>query len=305
MAVQKSLSNGEEDADLSSPSIRLYHQHSLFEHVGRGLNVGFPIFELDNFSKLELANLKSCDRLFVCSEWAKGVLINRGVESDIRVIPLGVDRETFYGASPIENKPFTFFFPGKFEYRKGFDIIVETFERAFDVNDDFELVFLPQNLFIKKEEAEQWVNYLTKTKFGDKFKLIGRLELHTQVADLTRFADCVVSFSRAEGWNLPLLEALSCGRQVIATNYSGHTQFLNNKNADLIEVSDREDAIDGVFFHGTGSWLAYDDSVLDNMAAKLRSAYEAGRKYNEEGIETAKRFTWDNTARLIIDNLEN
>ncbi len=34
----------------ASPSLRIFHQFDLAQHVGKGLHCGFPIFELDKFT---------------------------------------------------------------------------------------------------------------------------------------------------------------------------------------------------------------------------------------------------------------
>lgn len=303
--VEKALQNGQSRFDIMAPSIRLYHQFSLMENCGRGPSIGFPIFELDNFTDLEISNLFSVNRLFVCSKWAQSVIKDRKISTPTDVVPLGVDGTVFYPREiKNQNTPFTFFFPGKFEYRKGFDVVTTAFERAFNANDNFQVLFLPNNPFISEGDAREWVRYLTSTKFGNKFKLVGRLESQDDVANLTRQADCVVSFSRAEGWNLPLLEALSCGVRVIATNYSGHTEFLNHDNATLIDCDGRELAFDGVFFNGAGSWLDFKDKDIDNMANALKSVYNDGPRINAAGIETASRFSWINSAEQIVSLLE-
>jgi glycosyltransferase involved in cell wall biosynthesis len=58
------------------------------------------------------------------------------------------------------------------------------------------------------------------------------LELSTQqlgthaLARLYRAADAFVLPTRGEGWGRPLLEAMVMGVPVIATNWSGHTEFM-------------------------------------------------------------------------------
>ena len=52
--------------------------------------------------------------------------------------------------------------------------------------------------------------------------------------------DCGVFPARAEGWNLELLEMMSCNKPVIATNYSAHTEFCDDKNCMLIDIEDME-----------------------------------------------------------------
>ena len=64
--------------------------------------------------------------------------------------------------------------------------------------------------------------------------------------------DCGVFPARAEGWNLELLEMMSCGKNVIATNYSSHTEFCNSENCMLVETTELEDAHDGKWFRGQG-----------------------------------------------------
>ena len=56
--------------------IRIWHQHDMSQWVGRGKRIGFPIFELDRFNDVELYHLSSLDKIFVCSEWAKQVILD-------------------------------------------------------------------------------------------------------------------------------------------------------------------------------------------------------------------------------------
>lgn len=41
--------------------------------------------------------------------------------------------------------------------------------------------------------------------------------------------DCVVLPSRSEGWGRPQMEAMSMGRPVITTNWSGPTAYINEQ----------------------------------------------------------------------------
>ena len=67
-------------------------------------------------------------------------------------------------------------------------------------------------------------------------------------------ADCGVFPAKAEGWNLDLLEMMSCGKSTIATNYSGHTEFCNKENCYLVDLPEMETAEDGKWFRGQGEW---------------------------------------------------
>ena len=116
--------------DFDAPSIRLWHQNDMAEFVGAGVRIGFPIFELNKFTDQEKHHLKFPDKLFVCSQWAKDVILEQlspdVKEDEVYVIPLGVDRSIFRDS--VSSRPTTTFLNiGKWEIRKGHDILVEAF----------------------------------------------------------------------------------------------------------------------------------------------------------------------------------
>ena len=81
--------------DWNAPCLKIWHQHDMAQFAGKGERVGFPIFELDNFSDLEKHHLNSLDRIFVCSDWAKEVINNTVNVKNVDVIPLGVNSDLF------------------------------------------------------------------------------------------------------------------------------------------------------------------------------------------------------------------
>jgi hypothetical protein len=121
-------------------------------------------------------------------------------------------------------------------------------------------------------------------------------------------ADCGVFPARAEGWNLDLLEMLSCGKSTIATNYSAHTEFCDEKNCMLVETTEMVDAQDGKWFRGQGQWAALKEDQISQIADYMREVHEKKKKgelnINQAGVETAKRFSWSNSAEKVIGAIE-
>ena len=118
-------------------------------------------------------------------------------------------------------------------------------------------------------------------------------------------ATCGVFPSRAEGFNLELLEMMACGKPITATNYSAHTEYLTPQNALLIEGSRAEPANDGVSLKGVqGNWMAWGESQTAQLVQHMKVIYEqyrAGDKLlNTAGCDTASQLTWDATADKII-----
>jgi len=60
----------------------------------------------------------------------------------------------------------------------------------------------------------------------------------THLPRLYKSVDAFVISSRGEGWGRPHAEAMAMGLPVLATNWSGNTEFMNELNSFLIEVTE-------------------------------------------------------------------
>ena len=307
-AIQSGLDNRCDQT--VKPCVKIWHQNDLFQFVGHGEHIGFPIFELTEFNEEEKLSLNHCDKIYVCSDLAKQIVLDQLAgsfcENRIHVVPLGVDAELFQPALS-SRTPTVFLNCGKWEKRKGHDVLLECFNSAFTQDDDVELWMMCDNPFIGQNN-QGWQNLYKSSPLGDKIRIIPRQQTHQDVYNIMKQADCGVFPSRAEGWNLELLEMMACGKQVIATNYSAHTEFCDNKNTLLVDVEKLETAHDGVFFNGScGRWASIEQKQKDQIVSHMRTVY-TNKKHNslclnEEGVKTALRFSWDNSAREVINGL--
>lgn len=292
-----------------APSLRVSHQHDLAHHVGKGLHCGLPIFELDRFDPDERHHLASQDLLLVASRWAKKVLVDNAIpEARIRVVPFGVDREIFRFVDRVEPGATVFLNVGKWEVRKGHDILAEAFAKAFTEKDDVRLVLLTSNPFNSAEESRQWADAYRGSLLGGKIQVVeDRLPSQRDVAEVMARADCGVFPYRAEGWNLDLAEMMAMGKSVIATDYSAPTEYLTPENARLIRVDRLEDAVDAKSFHGQGQWAEFGDSQVEQLVEHLRAVHrlkQSGQlRPNTVARDDLARLTWDSTAEGIASAL--
>ena len=289
--------------DPQAPCVKIWHQNQMAERVGSGKFIGFPIFELDTFSDLEKHHLKSCDELMVCSEWAKDVLYNQEgwTSPPVHVVPLGVDTKIFQGLSDRQDDKTIFFNCGKWEIRKGHDILINAFKKVLEHGEDAELWMMCTNPFNSPEEDSKWHQLYNHPKV----KLIPRAETQAEVYNIMSQVDCGVFPSRGEGWNLELLEMMAAGKHVVATDYSAHTEFCTKENAGLVSISDVESAFDGKWFFGQGNWAkigAHEE--MDLYMKMMKYILDKKGTVNNAGIETAKRFSWQNTAREMVKCLK-
>jgi glycosyltransferase involved in cell wall biosynthesis len=70
--------------------------------------------------------------------------------------------------------------------------------------------------------------------------VVGRPLGYLELLRLYLAADCYVSAHWGEGWGLPLAEAMAVGLPVVATNFSGNTQFMTKENSFLVPVARME-----------------------------------------------------------------
>jgi glycosyltransferase involved in cell wall biosynthesis len=93
------------------------------------------------------------------------------------------------------------------------------------------------------------------------------------LADLYRGAACVVLPSRYEGFGLPVLEAMACGTPVVATN----DPALREIGGDAAVYADRA-----------------------GLADAIRRALSERDERSRAGIERARLFSWDESARRAV-----
>jgi glycosyltransferase involved in cell wall biosynthesis len=289
--------------DYDAPCVRIWHQNDMSQFVGRGNHIGFPIFELDTLDDLERHHLSYPKKIFVCSQWAKEVLINNNINQEIHVVPLGVDQNIFKPCLPNLNPKTVFFNCGKWEIRKGHDILPIIFNKAFEESDNVELWMMNSNPFLSEQETKEWQRKYINTKLGNKIRFIPKKNTQEEVYNIISQIDCGIFPSRAEGWNLEVLEVMACGKHVITTNYSAHTEFCNHLNSLLINVTSLEKAFDNKWFFNQGNWAHVGDEQVEQCLHHMRHIHNQKQNgslgVNINGIDTSNKFTWDKSAEKI------
>jgi glycosyltransferase involved in cell wall biosynthesis len=110
-------------------------------------------------------------------------------------------------------------------------------------------------------------------------RLVGLLP-DDELAALYNLAEFFVFPSLYEGFGLPVLEALACGTAVVGANASSIPEVLGDAGL-LVDVANVDDLADAMV-------RIADDS-------ELRGAMR------EKGLEQAKCFSWEETARRVIE----
>lgn len=289
--------------DPKFPSFRLWHAWEMAHHPTRGMRTGATFFELDCLRPDEVHQLNQLDLVFAFGAWAAGVMLRSGVTSTIQEINCSVDAEVFAPRPLPEGDTTVFVNAGKWEIRKGHDVLLSAFLKAFRPDDHVKLLMLCDNPFLSPSESAGWVKYYKNHPLADKVTIVPRQPTHEGVAEVFAQAHCGVFPSRGEGWNMEAMELLSMGRHVIATAATAHLDYMNSHNALLVEPGPEEQAYDGKWFSGQGMWSSIPGRCIDEIAAQMREFHEgriSGRiSQNEEGVRTCRALTWESSALKI------
>lgn len=290
--------------DVNAPYLKIWHQFDLASRIGRGKYLAFPFFELDTFDNREKNQLKVPDTIIATSKWAKDILINNGITQNIEVVPLGVDTSLFdynkYSRKQDTNSKYIFLTIGKWEVRKCHDLLPQIFKSAFPDEQDVELWILAAehtSSYCSAEEVQKWKEMYSS---DHRIKIIPGVSSQEEIAKIISESDCGLYISRAEGWNLELLETMAMNKPVIATNYSAHTEFCNEKNSFLVDIFDTEPAFDGKAFRKQGKWAKIDSQQINQTIDYMRHLYSNKIRNNSNGIETAHQLSWSAACSKIL-----
>jgi len=289
--------------DHQNPCLLIWHEFQLIQQfTGKGDYIAFPFFEINQLDQVRIINLNYADKICVASQWAKQVLENNAIQSPITVVPLGVDTNIFYPTTRQEG-PYKFFTVGKIEKRKCTELLADIFSAAFDINDEVELhVLCDSPLPQIKQQMSTIKERYKNSRLGDKVFIHGNKPFDRDLAEFIQSMDCGLFLTRAEGFGLPILQSLACGKQVITTDYSAQTEFVNSNNSHLVNITELETAADGIWFNGLGTWAKIGNKEIEQCITYMRKCYK-DRQNNINGIETSKQFTWEKTVECLINSV--
>ena len=112
------------------------------------------------------------------------------------------------------------------------------------------------------------------------------------MAEFYQAADAYISPYRAEGFNLPVLEAIACGTPVICTNGGSTDDFLDDRFALFIASQQKSVKINSIsavqlepsLDHLIQLMLRVMDDETWRHKASIAGANEVARKYNWDRV---------------------
>lgn len=194
--------------------------HHYYYDSYKGPKIAYNVWESTLQPEQFFNRLKEYNQIWVPSKWQAECTIAQGMPAEkVKVVPEGVDVDTFYPESPQTTLDYTdgrfkFILFGRWEYRKSTQEIIETFLNEFTPEDPVDLILSADNQFASDgfKSTEERLTHFGFTDERIKVKhFVSREDYITYMKNGHVFLSC----ARSEGWNLPLIEAMACGMAFI------------------------------------------------------------------------------------------
>lgn len=275
------------------------------------VRIAYAVWETSRIPAAVVRRLRAFDQVWVPTAWGRDVFLRAGLESTrLRVVPEGVDAVRFQPSPrPPARDLFRFLCVAKWEERKGTADLVRTFCREFGPTEPVELVMHCHNAYRPGSDIRTLVAQEARRATGrdhPRVSVSDRLPLDGLIR-LMQGSDAFVLPTRAEGWGLPILEAMACGLPCIVTDYGGHRTFADETNSYLIAVKDMVSAQDPFFFPPHVDWGEWAQPDLDHLAYLMRYVYENRDEAREKGRigrgQAVERWSWTSAAESAMRHL--
>ena len=146
--------------------------------------------------------------------------------------------------------------------------LISAYSKAFSVTDGAQLVIKTMNGDKRPEDLQRLRNAATHRR---DITILDEVFTGAETSTLISLADCYVSLHRSEGLGLTMSEAMSLGKPVIATNYSGNTDFMTEENSFLIPWQRVAVGDDAGGYSPTATWAEPDEEAA---AKAMRFVFE-------------------------------
>lgn len=176
---------------------------------------------------------QKADYIWAPSNFTRQSFIDSGIDfNKVQIVPNGINPELFkpYGDkfNLKTNKKLKILYCGGTIYRKGIDVLLESYINNFNSEDDICLVIkdMGGDSFYKGQTFEEQIHEIQSKANSPEIIYIKEMLTENEMAALYRDCNVFVSPYRGEGFSLPTLEAMACGLPVIVTEGGATEDFV-------------------------------------------------------------------------------
>uniref|UniRef100_A0A7N0T5Z8 Glycosyl transferase family 1 domain-containing protein n=1 Tax=Kalanchoe fedtschenkoi TaxID=63787 RepID=A0A7N0T5Z8_KALFE len=289
--------------------------------------IGRTMFETDSVNEEHVKRCNRMDYVWVPTEFHVNTFVNSGVEakkvvkvvqavdvsffdpSKYQALDLNSVGQLILGSGLRKENVFVFLSVFKWEYRKGWDVLLSAYLKEFSGDDDVVLYLLTNPYHSDRNFGNKIVDFVRNSgleKPVGGWAPIYVMEAHIAQAEfprLYRSANAFVLPSRGEGWGRPLVEAMAMSLPVIATNWSGPTEYLTEENGYPLTVDRMSEVTQGPF--KGHFWAEPSADHLRVLMRHIMSDVEDGKRKGMKAREDMiKHFSPEIVARIVTNAVQ-
>jgi glycosyltransferase involved in cell wall biosynthesis len=260
--------------------LKLWHINGSLESYGKEQEL-LTFHETDSIGNTEINILKNQKTVWVTSNYTKSVFEEAGL-TNVKYIPLGFDTHNFKKLNKkyYDEGVTVVGFGGKLERRKNSLKVLKLLVDNFGNNPKFMIHAAITNPFFKKEDNEALIGQVLQGKKYSNLVILPFMPTNAQYNDFLNSCDIFLGMSGGEGRDLPVYQAASLGKKIVALNAHAYQDYLNHDNSWLVEPNGKTPAVDNVFFHqnseyNIGNFYTWDDN---EFLTKLNDAVKSPPK---------------------------
>jgi tetratricopeptide (TPR) repeat protein len=265
---------------------------------------------------------RTVDEVWVPSNFVRETYLASGVPGEkVVVVPNGVNTAHFnpqiapfdFGSHPLTRhlrpETFKFLFVGGTIARKGIDVLLDAYDRAFNANDDVVLIIkdFGANSFYANQGMATLIQALQKKPGGAKIIYLNGDMTEAEIAGLYAACDCLTLPYRGEGYGLPIAEAMACGKPTVVTDFGAALDFANPTNAYLVPATVKnlpEKHISGMETVEYPFWAEPSrDALIETLRGIVSNRDAAQRIGAQAAQDIANKHTWAHAADVAFARL--
>lgn len=259
---------------------------------------------------VQAANREGIEEIWCYSRAVMNAYIDSGVLPEkLRLMSLGFDPQIYHPDGDLldlkTNKKTKFLFVGGTIHRKGPDILVDAYCKAFSKSDDVSLIikdFGGKGVY-EGQTFEDEINELRNRPGSPEIIYINQEMSEKELASLYRACDCLVHPYRGEGFGLPVLEAMACGLPVVVTAGGSTDDFVSQDFGWKIPAKRKMigNSVSNIPLEGEGWMLEPDVNELSNTLKVIienSSSMETKGKMASEFVH--ENMTWKKVSHNVL-----
>ncbi len=242
------------------------------------------------------------------SNWSRLGFLDAGADpARVRVVPHGIDPHLWKPINAYKKNKlrrtlgwegFVFLHIGAMTGNKGLDLILKAFARIAEQYPEARLVLKGLDALYPSEQfLMQTFHALTGAeceRVVSRLIYYGETRSFEECAQLYQAADAYISPYRAEGFNMPVLEAAACGLPVICTQGGPTDDFTTKDFAFYVESTLTEGVLTGI----GKAWFLEPD--LDHLICRMEEVLHRTPSPEIGSNFVRQNFTWSQVIPQLL-----